>query len=195
MKRKYFIISCIICTIVLFALSQCNIKLGWVLIPENDDMMNVQISYITIGTVFAGFAFTSLGLLLGLSSEKLIKKISNTNIIMHKVNNLIYSIIYFVFSVICSLYFVLGLNITLFNNMPIIKTMIDEFLYFLVLGYMMAGIGFFVYSIVELYDLIKRVYGYNVKEVGERINKTKHKLSQGKEELSKRFNVDEDMCQ
>ena len=79
--------------------------------------------------------------------------------------------------------------------MPIIKTMIDEFLYFLVLGYMMTGIGFFVYSIVELYDLIKRVYGYNVKEVGERINKTKHKLSQEKEELSKRFNVDEDMCQ
>ena len=41
-------------------------------IPEETD---IHMSFITINTVFAGFSFTTLGILLGLTGENFVKKI------------------------------------------------------------------------------------------------------------------------
>ena len=172
MKKRKFIWITIVCTILLCTIASLNLNLNFIFIPLAKDMVDIQISYITINTVFIGFAFTSLGLLLGLSSEKLIKKIQNTDIIINKVKRLLCSIFFLVLSVVGSLYFVLGFNITLVSNLEY-QTIIENYIYIFVVGYMIIGIVFFVYSVYELYDLIKRVYRYNKIDVDSRIKTAK----------------------
>lgn len=158
----------IIYSISLLIIGVVNIKLKFIAVPSTADMIPRQIDYITISTVFAGFSFTALGLLLGLSSEKLIEKIKNTNIILDKVNRIIGSIVYFILSVIASLFFVLGLNSVLTSNKYIL-TIVDSILYIFSVGYLVGGIVCFIYAVYELYDLIKRIYSYNKKEINKNI--------------------------
>ena len=65
----------IMLTIVLVILAVINTKYQFIIVPSSSEMVQRQIDYVTISTVFAGFSFTALGLLLGLSSEKLIERI------------------------------------------------------------------------------------------------------------------------
>lgn len=159
-------------SVLLLLIAGVNIKLNFIAIPSYNEMISRQIDYITISTVFAGFSFTALGLLLGLSSEKLIEKIKNTDIIMNKMERLISSIVAFILSVAVSLVFVLGLDISLINNENILLVA-DSLLYVFGLGYLIGGIVYFVYAVYELYDLIKRVYGYNKIETTKKIANAK----------------------
>ena len=98
MKQKKKIVTIIIWTILLLLLAYINQKYAIIMMPSDEDLISRNIDLITINTVFVGFSFTALGLLLGLSSETLIEKIKNTNIIMHKVGRIINSIIFFILS-------------------------------------------------------------------------------------------------
>ena len=175
MKQKKKMVIIIAYSILLLIIAGVNIKLKFITIPTSEKMIERQIDYITISTVFAGFSFTALGLLLGLSSEKLIEKIRNTNIIMDKVGRIIMSIVFFILSVIVSLFFVLGLNKSLITNIQILL-LVDCILYIFSIGYLIGGIGYFIYTVYELYDLVKRIYGYNKKEASQMIDKAKAEM-------------------
>lgn len=169
-------------SILLLIIAGVNIKLKFITVPTAEKMIERQLDYITISTVFAGFSFTALGLLLGLSSEKLIEKIRNTNIIMNKVERIIKSIIFFILSVSVSLFFVLGLNKSLISNIQVL-VVVDSILYVFSVGYLIGGIGYFIYSVYELYDLVKRIYGYNQKETGQMIDKIKTEMEATRKQM------------
>lgn len=165
----------IMLTIVLVILAVINTKYQFIIVPSSSEMVQRQIDYVTISTVFAGFSFTALGLLLGLSSEKLIERIKNTTIIMKKVNRLVMSIVFFILSVSISLVFILGIDqiISIGENRQIY---LSYGLYFLSIGYLIAGICYFVYSVKELFDLIKRIYDYNTSKSNHVIDDAKKQM-------------------
>ena len=167
---------------MLLVIGVVNIKLKFIDVPSTEDMVSRQIDYITISTVFAGFSFTALGLLLGLSSEKLIEKIKNTNIILDKVNRIIGSIVYFILSVVASLFFVLGLD-NVFTNNKYVLIIVDGILYIFSVGYLVGGIVCFVYAVYELYDLIKCIYSYNKKEINKNIGIAKAEYEATKKKI------------
>jgi peptidoglycan/LPS O-acetylase OafA/YrhL len=180
-KRKRLTIV-IIASVLLLILAVININFGFITVPKKENMASRQIDFITISTVFAGFSFTALGLLLGLSSEKLIEKVKNTSIISDKVNRIITSIIFFILSVIVSLYFVLGLNDSIFDILSIYEAA-NKVVYVMGIGYLILGIGYFVYSVYELYDLIKRVYSFNKNSSSKQIEKAKEELENNRKNL------------
>lgn len=184
MKRKKRLIILIVISTVLLIVSFFNVNIGFIAVPTKIDMVSRQIDFITISTVFAGFSFTALGLLLGLSSEKLIERVKNTTIIADKVDRIITSIVFFIMSVVVSLYFVLGLNDSVFGSLPVYAYANNAF-YILGIGYLVAGIGYFAYSVYELYDLIKRVYSFNKNENEKRIEKAKEELEKNRSKLRK----------
>lgn len=185
MKQKRRIVTIVTYSILLLIISGVNIKVKFIAIPSSTEMISRQIDYITISTVFAGFSFTALGLLLGLSSENLIERIRNTNIIMDKIGRIISSIVFFILSVAVSLFFVLGLNNSLVSNIDMLL-IVDNILYILSVGYLIGGIVYFIYSVYELYDLVKRVYEYNKKTSNQKINMAKEELEATKKKMRNR---------
>ncbi len=186
MKQKKKIVTVGVYSILLLVIAVVNIKLDFITVPKSEAMISRQLDYITISTVFAGFSFTALGLLLGLSSEKLIEKIKNTNIIMDKVGRIMNSIVFFILSVGVSLFFVLGLNSSLIglliSNRNILL-IVDSILYVFGVGYLIVGIVYFIYAVYELYDLVKRVYGYNKKDTNQKISIVKTELEVARKKM------------
>lgn len=125
--------------------------------PKSTEMVDRQIALSTISSVFAGFSFTALSLLLGLSSDELIERIKNTTIMSDKVQRIMYSIVYLVISDIFSLYFILGLNEISFIDRQT-QSVVDFIIYGFSVGTMMIGMGYFVRCVFELYDLVKKIY-------------------------------------
>lgn len=190
MKRRKRETVVVIVSVLLGILAALNLKFNYIAVPVSDDMVGRQIDFITISTVFAGFSFTALGLLLGMSSEKLIERVKNTNIISDKVDRIITSIVFFVMSVIVSLYFVLGLNNSLFKEIAILEAT-NNVVYILGIGYLIAGIIYFVYSVYELQDLIQRVYSFNRNSNEKQIEKAKEELEKNSKSL-RNVNYDKD---
>lgn len=182
MKQRKRIAIIMAVSLILSTVSLLNIAFSFIAIPCDNKMTDRQIDFITISTVFAGFSFTALSLLLGLSSEKLIEKIKNTSIIVNKVNRLITSIIFFILSVVVSLFFVLGFNDSIFTSASF-QDKVNSFIYVLGVGYLISGIIYFVYSVYELYDLIKRIYTYNKTDISNQVKKAKEEIQNNKKAL------------
>lgn len=170
----------IVLTIALIILAFSNVHYQFIIVPASSVMVQREIDYVTISTVFAGFSFTALGLLLGLSSEKLIERIKNTTIIMKKVNRIVMSIVFFILSVSVSLFFILGLDQTISLGEKA-QVYVIQILYFLSIGYLIIGIGYFIYSVKELFDLIKRIYSYNTSNSNQRISEAKKQIEVNKQ--------------
>ena len=170
-----------------------NYKYNMIGMPGPDDMVPRQIDFITISTIFAGFSFTTMGLLLGLSSEKMMRKIENTNIVMDKIQRIIDSIIFFMMSVAVSMLFVLGVNQIFFEEDK--NLLVDNILYFLCVGYLIGGIVYFVRSVYELYDLLKCIYKYNVKETNKLIAVTQNQLENTRNKMHDMVDdKDDELC-
>lgn len=135
-------------------------------IPNSDNIIDYQLSLFTISSVFAGFSFTELGILLSLMSEELIRRLKGTNIITKKSENIVNSIIYFCISGIFSLMFVIGFNSVIFKylykfNEKISQQSVDGVLFTCGVCYILFGIIYFIISSKGVYELIKKIYGYN----------------------------------
>ena len=182
MGQKKRLLSIVVTLILLVIIAFLNNIVGIISIPDVELMQDRQVDFITISTVFAGFSFTALGLLLGLSSEKLIERIRRTDIIVKKVDRIVTSIVYFILSVVISLYYMLGIQEFLFSKTKFYD-MSNAVLYVVGIGCLILGIGYFVYSVFELYDLIRRVYKYNDSEAGKRIEKAKQEMEKNAEKL------------
>ena len=72
----------------LLIINYLNNKVEFLRIPESEKMIEYQFNLITVSTVFAGFSFTILGLLIGLNGEKLLKKLEGTSILSRNGRNL-----------------------------------------------------------------------------------------------------------
>lgn len=173
----------VIWIIIVVLFSIVNLFFAFITVPESGEIVQREIDYITISTVFIGFAFTSLGILLGMSSEKLIRRIKNTSIILKKVLRIIRSVIFLFLSMIVSFYFVFEINNFLFNKQMGLNS-IDKAIYVCGVGFLSVGIVYYAISIYELYDLIKRTYIYGVdKGIRETTDKAVVEMEQAKIKL------------
>ncbi len=179
MNRKR--LSMIITSAIIIFVSFINLKISFIRIPDPKDLVDLQVDFITISTVFAGFSFTTLGLLLGLSSEKLIERIKDTSIVSRKVDKMMTSITYFLISVFVSLIFILGVNESIFGNLPIFDG-INSLLYVIGIGYLFFGIVTFIISVYGLYDLIKRIYQFNRNKSLQKIEAARKTFEEKKKE-------------
>lgn len=176
--------SILIITLIVLAVAIMNQIVPFISVPIRSKMEGYQIDYITISTVFAGFSFTILGIMLGLSSEELIKRISGTRIIINQVKTIVTSIVLFMISVAISILFVLGLDnsiIRLLNEHGVCGldtlTIVDSILYILGIGYLIGGIAYFSISVRQFYKLIVHIYSYNRHKSDKRIAKLQNELS------------------
>lgn len=175
MKQRKRVIVILFFSFILIILALLNTKFLFISVPSSKEMSDRQVDFITISTVFAGFSFSALGMLLGLSSEKLIEMIRNTSIITSKVSRIITSIIFFILSVMISMFFILGLNDSIFGNTSYLNNA-NCFIYVLGIGYLILGIIYFICSVYELYDLISKIYYFNNKNVSNQISKAKEEM-------------------
>lgn len=169
------------------------------IVTSYTDMIGYQFNVFTICTVMAGFSFTSLGTLLGLSSEALMEKLKNTTIIINKSQRIVGSLLCFCGSGLISLFFVIGLDGLL--SRALIKIGINNgqvlinFIFLLGLAFLGAGIVYFIWSVYEIYDLIVRIYSCNAKryqameiEYREEIEKAMRMHGSMDDSLSNEFN-------
>ena len=192
--------SVLIITVLILTIAIVNLKASAIVTPMRCKMEEYQIDFITINTVFAGFSFTMLGILLGLSSEELIKRIKETSIIIKQVNTIVTSIVMFMSSVAISLIFILGIDISvlkLLGNTGVSYkdnlVLVDSILYTIGIGFLIAGIVFFIISVEKFYKLIAHVYNFNSHISDGRIAKLKEALESDKEET--KFDDEDELIQ
>lgn len=163
MIKKYLLIRFLLLIFICVIFTKLNEKTTVITIPEPNNMIDYQFNLFTISSVFAGFAFTMLGILLGMSSEKLIERIRKTDIIIKKCRKIVLGLFFFCFSGIISLFFVVGIINFLNESMKI--GLIYQFSFICVVVFLLGGLLYFVISFLEIADLIRRIYGYDKSQI------------------------------
>lgn len=164
--------------VILITFAIQRIKL--IKVPDAEQMENFQFNLITVSTVFSGFSFTVLGMLLGMFSESMIEKLKDTNIVTRKSSKLMKSIMAFSGSWIISLLFIVGGNqfingkwIDLFNE-------ITEYFFTLGVILMVIGIIYFISSTIGVFQMISKIYAKKVDDYKEREKAYKEELEKAK---------------
>lgn len=138
------------------------------IVTSYEDMVGYQFNIFTISTVFAGFSFTSLGTLLGMSSETLMVRLKDTTVITDKSKKIVESLLYFCMSGLISLLYVVGIDQLIKRIVLKISNINPEiilnFIFLSGMLFLVIGIIYFMISVREMYDLIIRVYGCNTKK-------------------------------
>lgn len=145
-------------------------------LPKLDSNIISQFSLIIItNSIFAGVSFTTLGILISLSSADLIKKLSNTTVMLHKNDVLITCIAFCCLSISLSLIFVLRLDRTIINSLCLILlkgdlyyklyTKFIKFIYVVSLLSFLNGFIYFIKSIKEVSSLLIKVYTSNTPKI------------------------------
>lgn len=171
-------------TVIIIIIALVNDYVPLVFVPDKEMISEFQTTIITISTIFAGFSFTTMGMFVGFSTEDLIKKVSNTNIMYKKIERVLTSIVFFLLSCVASLSFIFNMSFLSVN----IRDGFHEMAYFLGTGYLIVGIIFFSYAVRELAELLKLIYQYkqknnvNINQINESLNKAKEKLKDVKYE-------------
>ena len=154
---------------VLLALLVCiviyliNVHLNFLSIPQSDkDMKEYEFDIITVCTVFAGFSFSVLGLIISLSASKAMDRFKETNILLTYCNVVTDSIVMFVISTFVSIFIILTAyssfilqickEIKLFD----IHDSMVELLYTVSIGYLIYGIILFAISVKKMVMLINK---------------------------------------
>lgn len=179
-------VKIIIYIILSFIVSLAVMKVRIISIPSSDKLTSRIIDIITISSIFAGFSFTSLSVLLGLASDKFIEKLEETDIMENKVDKIIDSLIFLTISIIISLFFILDINTSpifiyakMIERWEFIMTKLKEFFYLFVIVTFSGGVILFAFSIYDLFFLIKRVYQFN----SSKKNSSKKKVDNMKKSL------------
>lgn len=135
------------------------------------DMIDYQFNIVTIVSVFAGFSFSVLGLLISLASTKLMKKLEQTNILSSNCRIIIWSIVMFMGSFFMSLYFLVGIDqfvLNLFKGAAINKYLNNQ-LYVIGLEYLFAGVMFFSVSVYKMSYMVQYIFADVQKEADKKI--------------------------
>lgn len=157
-------------------------KAGIIFMPDEEKMVDFQFDMITVSTVFAGFSFTVLGMLLGMFSEPMMKKLKDTSIVTRKSKKLMRSVMYFCGSGIISLLFIAKIDQYIIKYIPKTKSIV-ECLFVVCIFLLIRGIISFGASTLGVFHLIEKVYGYDAikykikkEEYQEEIKKAKEQL-------------------
>lgn len=176
-KIGLFIAETIICYIVIWGMRKTEIFI----IPDSTEMVDFQFGIITVSTVFAGFSFTVLGMLLGMFSETVSKKLQNTSIVTNKSKKLKKSITHFCVSGLLSLVFILGIDQSIIL-IPRYGSYIVECLFLLCIFCLISGIIYFINSTMGVFYLISQLYGYDKKIYDEKRKNYEDTVRKAKEQ-------------
>lgn len=161
-----------------------NHNIGFLKIPDNDQMLEYQFNLFTIASVLAGFSFTVLGLLSGVFSEKMVEKLKNTTIVTDKSRKIVSSIIWFGISAFISLIFIIGIvDFASGENKCLI--IIKELLFVGEIISIFVGLTYFLRATKGVYFLIQKIYGYDMEEINKKKESFKEAMmkNQKKEKL------------
>ena len=175
--RKYVFVTLLYC-ILIFTIK----KAGIFFMPDEDKMVEFQFNMITVSTVFAGFSFTVLGILLGMFSEPMMEKLKDTSIVTRKSKKLMRSVIYICGSGILSLLFIVKSDRFIISYVPKANSII-EYLFISCIFFLLMGIINFVASTLGVFQLIEKIYGYNRNKYNIKAKEYQEEMKKAKEQL------------
>ena len=109
-------------------------------IPGSKEIIEYEFNLFTISSVFAGFSFTTLGILLGMSSENIMQRLQNTTVITNKSKNIVKSLLFFCISCFTSLAFIIGCT-------GLISEIFQKMVYYFGIITLLLGIVYFLLSV------------------------------------------------
>lgn len=175
MNKRVIWIHCITVLVFFILIGLLNSQYKFINIPN--DMRNYQFSIVTITSVFAGFSFSVLGLLLSLQATDPMKRFSETNIISDNCKLITQSIVYLLLSFFISLYFILGLNQVLLTKE------INSILFIVGIGYLFCGVLAFSFSVRQMVKLMNYIFKDSKLNAEKKVNaylKEKEKINHSK---------------
>ena len=156
--------------VLFYVFYMVNKNKGLLSIPiKEEDMKNYQFNLITIDTVFAGFSFTVLGMLISFASTEMMQQLKETHILTNQCNNIADSIIMFIISSIISLWFIFAMYSNaiywICDNIEIsqVHIKIVEILFTLEIGYLLYGILLFVISVKGMVMLMRKIFEKDIR--------------------------------
>ena len=163
MTKGKMIRSCLFFGVFFSVIAIANVKKNYFIIPSQESMLNTQSNLFTICSVFAGFSFSILGLIMGIFSEKIIQKLKGTTLIHRKCVCIVKSIVYFCVSGFVSLVFMVGFNVYL-SEVTDMGIIVNNVLYINGIGFLLVGMIYFIAAVKNLFIIIEKIYGLNDKE-------------------------------
>lgn len=149
-------------TIIAVMLMLINCKTNFFSIPMSD-VKDLQNNIVTISSVFAGFSFTVLGLLISLSSTNIMIKLKQTDVLSRKCVIISSSIQMFVVATIVSLSYVYIIVYKIENAFLSNQILIYGICHFT------AGIILFVVSVIEMIVLLDAIFQDDKKNAKKKI--------------------------
>ena len=146
---------------------------------------NTQFDFLTVSSIFCGFALTNLGIIISISNEEIIKKLRNTNLLEIRNRIIKLSIAFSACSMVVSIIYICGVYEGLLGAVNAISEQIEYFYLYLdnmicIFGIIsfLVSVFYFIWSLIKMIDLIDSVYKSKNRYNKEQIERIK---SQGRE--------------
>lgn len=192
------VIKIVVSLIILLVVCVINSRCDFVYVPKSKtDMKNYQFDIITICTVFAGFSFSVLGLLISLSSSDAMDRLKETSVLSNQCIIIVDSIVMFLISAFISIFFIfcqyekIAELVCSFNE-RLDKNDFITAIYIIGIGYLVFGTMIFSLSVKNMVVLMNKVFGDNLKRGKQKAenfldaaNKQKEKMEKYKEDCEK----------
>lgn len=159
---KLTIVKCVLFVLLLILLKKTKV----ISLPNSEEMLEFQFNLITVSTVFAGFSFSVLGMLMGMYSQPLMQKLDDTTIVTNKSIKIKKSIFYFCVSGAVSLFYILGIDSFIVSAIPKVQSYL-QYAFLAGILFLVVGILYFLISTVGVFKIISKIYGCNTKRFEE----------------------------
>lgn len=169
---KKLILRYVIVFVIFTALAVLCNRFNIISIPESEKLIDTQFDILTVNSVFAGFSFTVLGLIISLSDTTMLIALRETPFLRKYCSIVTESIFDFIISVVISLYFIFGLNNWLeglSKKETLLLTLNGP--YIIELLFLLKGIIFFVISVIKLIKILNKNFLDNEKKGNDKIKK------------------------
>lgn len=155
--KKNMIYKIIFLSLITLLIYYLNKKFNIIYIPSGTKVRDYQFNFFTVSTVFSGFLFTALGLVLGIYDDKIIEKLGSTVSIYDKCMNIIKGIIFCCLSTLWSILIIIGKPGA--NNFLLkYRHDIYSIAYLFVISNFCMGLLYFILSIRSLVKLVNMIY-------------------------------------
>lgn len=163
-KKKIFVAKIILIILFIFFMSKfLNINF----------IKNSHFDLITVNSIFSGFLFTSLSILLGFNNEEIIEFLEEGDYLDSVYQNVTKGLIFSIVSIITSI-----LNLTIFESYSYFINVL-KYLHSAEMTFLVITIIKFIRAIIDLSFLISNIRTYKKKKIKE------DKINRG---LNKKFN-------
>lgn len=171
-KGKKEKITVIVTPFIFFVLVFILLSTKIINIPVQDLLVDTNFNFLTVNTVFAGFSFTVLGLLISLSGTTALENLKETSFLREYCTIAVKSIIFFLLSISISLYFILGINCWIESlAKKDIGTWTISIPYLSSIVFLVYGIFLFCKSVHKLVKVMNKNFEINEKKGRETVDK------------------------